>query len=210
VYAHTTHGRRLVDVIYRRVDDDWIDPMQFRPDSLLGCPGLVNAARVGHVTIANGIGNGVADDKLIYTYLPDLIRYYLSEQPILDNLETYRLDDRDTLDWVLSEAARLVLTPVDGVGGAGVVIGPRATEEELAAVRRELAANPRGWVAQRSVVRSTSPVPAGEELAPQHIDLAPFAVNDGSDVWVLPGGGCPPGIPPHLLGLAPVAGERDG
>ena len=125
VYVHTTHGRRPVDVIYRRVDDDWLDPLQFRPDSLLGCPGLVNAARHGTVTIANGIGNGVADDKLIYTYMPDLIRYYLGEEPILENVESYRLEDPDVLDWVLGEVGNLVLKPVDGAGGAGIVIGPK-------------------------------------------------------------------------------------
>jgi uncharacterized circularly permuted ATP-grasp superfamily protein len=188
VYVHTTHGRRPVDVIYRRVDDDWLDPLQFRPQSLLGCPGLVNAARHGSVTIANGIGNGVADDKLIYTYMPDLTRYYLGEEPILENVESYRLEDPDVLDWVLTEAASLVLKPVDGAGGAGIVIGPRATEAELTAVKLEMRANPRGWMAQRPVALSTSPVLVGERLAPRHIDLRPFAVNDGSDVWVLPGG----------------------
>lgn len=188
VYVHTTHGRRLVDVIYRRVDDDWLDPMHFRPDSLLGCPGLLNAARAGNVTIANAIGNGVADDKLIYTYLPDLIRYYLGEEPLLQNVESYRLDDPDTLAWALGSLDRLVLKPVDGAGGAGIVIGPHASQEELADLKIEVAANPRGWMAQRPVALSTSPVLVGEKLAPRHIDLRPFAVNDGSDVWVLPGG----------------------
>jgi uncharacterized circularly permuted ATP-grasp superfamily protein len=188
VYVHTTHGRRPVDVIYRRVDDDWLDPLHFRPDSLLGCPGLVNAARHGTVTIANGIGNGVADDKLIYTYMPDLIRYYLSEEPLLDNVESYRLDDKETLRWVLGELHSLVLKPVDGAGGAGIVIGPHATREELAELKVKVEANPRGWMAQRPVALSTSPVLVGEKLSPRHIDLRPFAVNDGSDVWVLPGG----------------------
>jgi uncharacterized circularly permuted ATP-grasp superfamily protein len=188
VYVHTTHGRRPVDVIYRRVDDDWLDPLHFRPDSLLGCPGLVNAARRGTVTIANGVGNGVADDKLIYTYMPDLIRYYLGEEPVLENVESYRLDDPDVLDWVLSEIGSLVLKPVDGAGGAGIVIGPKATAEELAALTTEVRANPRGWMAQRPIALSTSPVLVGEKLAPRHIDLRPFAVNDGADVWVLPGG----------------------
>ena len=188
VYVHTTHGRRPVDVIYRRVDDDWLDPLHFRPDSLLGCPGLVNAARHGTVTIANGIGNGVADDKLIYTYMPDLIRYYLGEEPILENVESYRLEDPGVLDWVLGEVGNLVLKPVDGAGGAGIVIGPRATDKELDALRTEVRANPRGWMAQKPVALSTSPVLVGEKLAPRHIDLRPFAVNDGTDVWVLPGG----------------------
>jgi uncharacterized circularly permuted ATP-grasp superfamily protein len=188
VYVHTTHGRRPVDVIYRRVDDDWLDPMHFRPESLLGCPGLLNAARAGNVTVANAIGNGVADDKLIYTYLPDLIRYYLGEEPLLENVESYRLDDPDVLAWALGSIGELVLKPVDGAGGAGIVIGPHATAGELADVRTKVAANPRGWMAQRPVALSTSPVLVGEKLAPRHIDLRPFAVNDGSDVWVLPGG----------------------
>jgi uncharacterized circularly permuted ATP-grasp superfamily protein len=188
VYVHTSHGRRPVDVIYRRVNDDWLDPLHFRPESFLGCPGLVNAARRGTVTVANGIGNGVADDKLIYTYMPDLIRYYLGEEPILENVESYRLDDPDVLDWVLGEAGNLVLKPVDGAGGAGIVIGPMATDDELVALTAAVRANPRGWIAQRPVALSTSPVLPGEKLALRHIDLRPVAVNDGTDVWVLPGG----------------------
>jgi len=188
VYVHTTHGRRPVDVIYRRVDDDWLDPLHFRPDSVLGCPGLLNAVRHGTVTVANGVGNGVADDKLIYTYMPDLIRYYLAEDPILENVESYRLDDPEILDWVLENAESLVLKPVDGAGGAGIVIGPAAEEDEIAAVKAQVKANPRGWMAQRPVALSTSPVLIGEKLSPRHIDLRPFAVNDGNDVWVLPGG----------------------
>lgn len=188
VHVHTTHGRRPVDVIYRRVDDDWLDPMHFRPESALGCPGLINAARAGNVTIANAVGNGVADDKLIYTYMPELTRYYLGEEPILENVESFRLDDPEVRGWVLGELRNLVLKPVDGAGGAGIVIGPVATEEELVRLRAKVLANPRGWMAQRPVALSTSPVLVGEKLAPRHIDLRPFAVNDGSDVWVLPGG----------------------
>jgi uncharacterized circularly permuted ATP-grasp superfamily protein len=188
VFVHTTRGRRPVDVIYRRVDDDWLDPLQFRPDSLIGCPGLINAARSGNVTIANAVGNGVADDKLIYTYIPDLIRYYLSEEPLLDNVESHRLDDPDKLAWVLDSLDELVVKPVDGAGGAGIVIGPMASKTELAVLRERLIADPRGWMAQRPVALSTSPVLIGEGLAPRHIDLRPFAVNDGDDVWLLPGG----------------------
>jgi uncharacterized circularly permuted ATP-grasp superfamily protein len=188
VYVHTTRGRRPVDVIYRRVDDEFLDPLHFRPDSVIGCPGVINAARAGNVTIANGVGNGVADDKLVYTYVPELIRYYLSEEPILDNVESYRLDDPDTLHWVLDALDELVIKPVDGAGGTGIVIGPRASPAELAVLRERVAADPRGWVAQRPVALSTSPVLIGEYLAPRHIDLRPFAVNDGEDVWVLPGG----------------------
>src|SRR6202522_1886385 len=188
VFVHTTRGRRPVDVIYRRVDDDFLDPLHFRPDSLIGCPGLINAARAGNVTIANAVGNGVADDKLVYTYIPDLIRYYRSEEPLLDNVESYRLDDPEVLGWVLDSLAELVVKPVDGAGGAGIVIGPMASAAELAALRNKVAADPRGWMAQRPVALSTSPVLIGEALAPRHIDLRPFAVNDGDDVWLLPGG----------------------
>jgi uncharacterized circularly permuted ATP-grasp superfamily protein len=130
----------------------------------------------------------VADDKLVYTYIPDLIRYYLSEEPLLDNVESYRLDEPETLDWVLGSLDELVVKPVDGSGGAGIVIGPRATPAELGVLRERLRADPRGWMAQRPVALSTSPVLIGETLAPRHIDLRPFAVNDGDDVWLLPGG----------------------
>jgi uncharacterized circularly permuted ATP-grasp superfamily protein len=188
VFLHTTQGSEPVDVIYRRVDDDFLDPLHFRPDSLIGCPGLLNAARAGNVTIANAVGNGVADDKLLYTYVPDLIRYYLSEEPLLANVESYRLDEPGVLDWVLGRLDELVLKPVDGAGGSGIVIGPHADERTLTALRAKVAARPRSWVAQRPVALSTSPVLIGERLAPRHIDLRPFAVNDGSDVWLLPGG----------------------
>jgi uncharacterized circularly permuted ATP-grasp superfamily protein len=188
VYVHTTHGKRRVDVIYRRVDDDFLDPLHFRPDSLIGCPGLINAARGGNVTIANAPGNGVADDKLVYTYVPDLTRYYLGEEPLLPNVESYRLDEPDVLDWAVSHAAELVFKPVDGAGGAGIVIGPRASAAEVSAVCERVLADPRGWMAQRPVALSTSPVLIGEQLAPRHIDLRPFAINDGQDVWTLPGG----------------------
>ena len=188
VYVHTTRGSRQVDVVYRRVDEEFLDPLHFRPDSVIGCPGVINAARAGHVTIANAVGNGVADDKLVYTYVPDLIRYYLGEEPLLDNVESYRLDDPDVLRWVLDSLAELVVKPVDGAGGVGIVIGPMASETELAVLRERVAADPRGWMAQRPVALSTSPVLIGEGLAPRHIDLRPFAVNDGEDVWLLPGG----------------------
>ena len=188
VYVHTTQGLRPVDVIYRRVDDDFLDPLQFRPGSVIGCPGIVNAARAGNVTIANAVGNGVADDKLLYTWVPDLIRYYLREEPLLQNVESYRLDDPEVHGWVLSHLDELVLKPVDGAGGSGIVIGPRASEKTLAVLRAKVAAQPRGWIAQQPVALSTSPVLIGEQLAPRHIDLRPFAVNDGTDVWLLPGG----------------------
>ena len=184
----TTDGERPVHVLYRRVDDDFLDPLHFRSDSQMGCPGLVNAARAGNVTIANAVGNGVADDKLLYTYVPDLVRYYLNEAPVLDNVETYRLEDPEILHDVLGRLHELVIKPVDGSGGKGIVIGPHATEETLAELHDVVANNPRGWIAQRPVALSTAPTLIGDRLVPRHIDLRPFAVNDGEDVWVLPGG----------------------
>ncbi|UFU04946.1 circularly permuted type 2 ATP-grasp protein [Ruania halotolerans] len=188
VYMRTTEGRRRVDVIYRRVDDDFIDPVVFRPDSLLGCPGLLGAARAGSVTIANAVGNGVADDKLTYTYLPDLIRYYLGEEPLLNNVDTWRLQEPEALAEVLDRLDELVVKPVDGSGGKGIIIGPAASRAELDEARSRLRADPRGWIAQPVVQLSTVPTLAGDSLRPRHVDLRPFAVNDGDDVWVLPGG----------------------
>ncbi|WP_156250320.1 circularly permuted type 2 ATP-grasp protein [Pseudactinotalea terrae] len=188
VYMRTTEGRRRVDVIYRRVDDEFLDPVAFRPDSLLGCPGLLNAARAGTVTIANMVGNGVADDKLVYTYVPDLIRYYLSEEPIISNVDTWRLEEPEALAEVLDRLDELVVKPVDGSGGKGIIIGPAADKAELDAARARLRRDPRGWIAQPVVQLSTVPTLAGESLRPRHVDLRPFAVNDGENVWVLPGG----------------------
>ncbi|WP_027342628.1 circularly permuted type 2 ATP-grasp protein [Hamadaea tsunoensis] len=188
VAMRTTAGEQRVDVIYRRVDDEFLDPVQFRADSALGCAGLLNAARAGRVTIANAVGNGVADDKLLYTYVPELIRYYLNEEPALPNVETYRLDDPDVREFVLARLDRLVLKPVDGSGGAGIVIGSQATAEQLANVGRRIELDPRGWIAQREVSLSTVPTLIGDRLAPRHVDLRPFAVNDGRRISVLPGG----------------------
>jgi uncharacterized circularly permuted ATP-grasp superfamily protein len=184
----TTDGERPVHVLYRRVDDEFLDPLHFRSDSQMGCPGLINAARAGNVTIANAVGNGVADDKLLYTYVPDLVRYYLNEAPVLDNVETHRLEDPEVLHDVLGRLHELVIKPVDGSGGKGIVIGPQASEETLAELHDIVANNPRGWIAQRPVALSTAPTLIGDRLVPRHIDLRPFAVNDGEDVWVLPGG----------------------
>ncbi|WBC23551.1 circularly permuted type 2 ATP-grasp protein [Solwaraspora sp. WMMA2080] len=189
VAMRTTGGKQRVDVIYRRIDDDFLDPVHFRADSVLGVAGLLNAARAGRVTIANAVGNGVADDKLLYTYVPELIRYYLAEEPILPNVETYRLDDGpDVLDHVLDRLDQLVLKPVDGSGGAGIVIGSQASDEQLAQVRERILIDPRGWIAQREVALSMVPTLIGNRLRARHVDLRPFAVNDGDRVWVLPGG----------------------
>ena len=188
VFMRTTAGLQRVDVIYRRVDDEFLDPVHFRGDSMLGVPGLVNAIRTGGVALANAIGNGVADDKLIYTYVPDLIKYYLREEPILPNIDTWRLEDDQAREEVLDRLEELVVKPVDGSGGKGIVIGPRATKAELDALRSRVTEDPRGWIAQPVVQLSTVPTLIEDCLQPRHVDLRPFAVNNGEDVWVLPGG----------------------
>jgi uncharacterized circularly permuted ATP-grasp superfamily protein len=188
-YMRTTAGRQRVDVIYRRVDDDFLDPVQFRPDSQLGAPGLINVARLGNVTLANAVGNGVADDKLVYTYLPELCRYYLGEDQILPNVDTWRLEDDVAREEVIDRLDELVVKPVDGSGGKGVLIGPAASKSELATARKRLELDPRGWIAQPVVQLSTVPTLADEGLEPRHVDLRPFAINSGEgDIWVLPGG----------------------
>ncbi len=188
VWMRTTHGRRRVDVIYRRVDDEFLDPVAFRADSVLGSPGLLTCARNGTVTLANAVGNGVADDKLVYTYVPDLIRYYLGEEPILANVDTWRLSEPAALEEVLDRLDELVVKPVDGSGGKGLVVGPAASRAELETLRVRLRADPRGWIAQPVIQLSTVPTLVDDGLRPRHTDLRPFAVNGGDGVWVLPGG----------------------
>lgn len=187
VYARTTAGLSRVDVIYRRVGDEFLDPVAFRPNSLLGVPGLMAAARAGNVSLANAAGNGVADDKGIYSYVPDLIRFYLGEEPIIPNVTTYRPWIPDELDFIVSRLDRLVVKPVAEAGGYGIVIGGQSDEETLTRVRDQLAANPRAYVAQETIRLSTHPTLAGDRLAPRHIDLRPFVLY-GERAEVLPGG----------------------
>jgi uncharacterized circularly permuted ATP-grasp superfamily protein len=189
VFMRTTKGSELVDVIYRRIDDDYLDPIHFKPDSVLGIPGVINAARSNNVTIANGVGNGVADDKGLYPYVPQLIEYYLHEKPIIPNVDTYDLQQPDHLDHVLSNLESLVVKPVAGSGGYGITIGPRATKSELEVVAQQILQNPRNWIAQPLIALSTCPTVIEDgTIASRHIDFRPFAVNDGRDIWVLPGG----------------------
>ncbi|MFI6572645.1 circularly permuted type 2 ATP-grasp protein [Nocardia fluminea] len=188
VYMRTTAGERQVDVIYRRIDDTFLDPMHFRPDSVLGVAGVLNAARAGNVVISSAVGNGVGDDKLIYTYVPKIIEYYLGEKPILPNVDTFRCWLDDEREEVLDRVGELVVKPVEGSGGYGIVIGPDASPRELEAIKRKIKSDPRGWIAQPVVQLSTVPTKIGDDLAPRHVDLRPFAVNDGDDIWVLPGG----------------------
>jgi uncharacterized circularly permuted ATP-grasp superfamily protein len=188
VYIRTTEGERMVDVIYRRIDDEFLDAVQFHPDSVLGVAGLVNAARAGNVVIANAVGNGVADDKLVYTYLPEIAQYYLGEKLLLPNVDTFRCWLPDERSHVLDNLDKLVIKPVEGSGGYGIVFGAEATSQELNRLRRKIRGNPRGWIAQPVVQLSTVPTKVGDKLVPRHVDLRPFAVNDGNFVFVLPGG----------------------
>ncbi|MFT4288310.1 circularly permuted type 2 ATP-grasp protein [Nocardioides sp.] len=194
VMMRTTKGLAPVHVIYRRIDDEFLDPAHFRADSMLGVPGLIDAARAGNVTLANAVGNGVADDKLVYTYVPDLIRYYLHEEPVIRNVDTWRLADPSSFEEVMDRLDQLVLKPVDGSGGKGIVIGPAASSAELDELRAKLHEDPRGWIAQPVVQLSTVPTfvngadSTGATFGARHVDLRPFAINDGTRVWVLPGG----------------------
>ncbi|WP_231980609.1 circularly permuted type 2 ATP-grasp protein [Tessaracoccus coleopterorum] len=181
VSLRTTRGLRPVHVIYRRIDDEFLDPAVFRADSLLGCAGLLNAARAGNVTIANAVGNGVADDKLVYTYLPDLIRFYLAEEPILAQVDTWRLEEAAAREEVFDRLHELVVKPVDGSGGKGIVIGPRASQEQLDKLRRQILKDARGWIAQPLIQLSTVPTMIDGQLRPRHVDLRPFVVNGGAE-----------------------------
>jgi len=188
VYMRTTQGEQQVHVIYRRIDDEFLDPLQFNPDSVLGIAGVLNAARAGSVVLANAVGNGVGDDKLVYTYVPQMINYYLNEKPLLPNVSTFRcwLDDECT--HVLDHLDDLVLKPVEGSGGYGILFGPNASSRQLASARKAIRDDPRGWIAQPVVQLSTVPTKVDDRLVPRHVDLRPFAVNDGEEVFVLPGG----------------------
>jgi uncharacterized circularly permuted ATP-grasp superfamily protein len=194
VFMRTTHGRRQVDVIYRRVDDEFLDPLSFRPESVLGVAGLLGAVRTGNVTLANAIGTGVADDKVVYHYVPAIIRYYLGEEPILNNVPTYLPSDPEQLEHVLANLGDLVVKAANESGGYGMLIGPHAEEREIEAFRRRIVADPRSFVAQPVIPLSRHPtfVPTedGESgtLEGRHVDLRPYALSGPDGVSVLPGG----------------------
>ncbi len=187
VFMRTTSGRERLHVIYRRIDDDFLDPKVFRPDSLLGVPGLFDAYRKGNVTLANAVGTGVADDKAVYAYMPRIIKYYLGEDPILENVPTHICREPDGLQYTLDNLESLVVKPVGESGGYGVVIGPRATKRELRELRAKLKKNPKNFIAQPMVRLSVSPTLVGRAIEPRHVDLRPFTLT-GKSSWVLPGG----------------------
>ena len=187
VYMRTTRGPKRVDVIYRRVDDDFLDPEVFRPDSTLGCAGLMEAYKAGHVSICNGVGTGVADDKSIYPYVPDMIKFYLGEQPILKNVPTYMCRKPEDLQYTLANLKDLVVKEVHGAGGYGMLVGPAATQAEIEKFRAALLANPSGYIAQPTLSLSSCPTYVDSGIAPRHIDLRPFVLS-GRTVQMVPGG----------------------
>ncbi len=187
VFMRTTAGLAPVHSIYRRLNDDFLDPDVFRPDSTLGVRGLIDAWRRGRVAIANAVGTGVADDKAIYAYMPRIIRYYLSEDPILANVETHICGEPEGLAYTLANLEKLVVKPVGESGGYGLIIGPHATAAEIAAFRTQLRENPANYISQPMISLSVSPTLSGRKLVPRHVDLRPFSIT-GKKTWVLPGG----------------------
>lgn len=194
VYMRTTRGREPVDVIYRRLDDEYLDPLAFRPDSLLGVAGLLGAVRAGNVTLANAVGTGIADDKVIYRYVPAIIRYYLDEEPILGNVPTYLPDDPDQLEYILAHMDELVIKQANESGGYGMLIGPTATEQQIEEFKARVTSNPRDYIAQPVIPLSRHPsfVPDAEgdggRLEGRHVDLRPYILSGPKGIHVLPGG----------------------
>jgi uncharacterized circularly permuted ATP-grasp superfamily protein len=186
-YMRTTRGPKRVDVIYRRVDDDFLDPQVFRPTSTLGCDGLMAAYRAGNVTICNGVGTGVADDKSIYPYVPKMIEFYLGEKPILNNVPTFMCRNKDDLAYTLANLKDLVVKEVHGAGGYGMLVGPASTKAEIEEFRAALLANPSGYIAQPTLSLSSCPTFVESGIAPRHIDLRPFVLS-AKDVQMVPGG----------------------
>jgi uncharacterized circularly permuted ATP-grasp superfamily protein len=188
LYMRTTSGLQRVDAVYRRLDDDFVDPLEFRPDSLLGVPGLIRAYRSGNVAISNAIGTGVADDKAVYHYVPEMIRFYLGEEPLLQNVPTYLLSDPEQLEHAMGRIEQLVIKPTGESGGKGVFIGPRCSEDELVGLAEIVRRSPERWIAQEVVQLSTVPTADDDGvLSPRHVDLRPFAVF-GETIEIIPGG----------------------
>jgi uncharacterized circularly permuted ATP-grasp superfamily protein len=187
VYARTTSGLKRIDVIYRRIDDDFIDPLIFREDSALGVPGLFNAYRAGNVVLANALGTGVADDKAVYAYVPRLIRYYLSEEPILDNVETFLCREEKSLGYVLANLDKLVVKAVGESGGYGMLVGPHASQKERDEFAQKLKSDPENYIAQPTIQLSTAPTFVSDGVEARHVDLRPFILH-GEETRIVPGG----------------------
>ncbi len=187
VWMRTTEGPKKVDVIYRRIDDAFIDPLCFRPDSMLGVPGLMDVYRSGGVTIASAPGAGVADDKAVYTYVPEMIRFYLGEEPILQNVPTWQCQKADECKYVLENLGELVVKEVHGSGGYGMLVGPKSTKEQIEIFRHKITANPDNYIAQPTLALSTTPTFVEEGIAPRHVDLRPYCLV-GERIELVPGG----------------------
>ncbi|MGR3464052.1 circularly permuted type 2 ATP-grasp protein [Limimaricola sp.] len=188
VAMRTTQGYQPIDVLYRRVDDDWIDPLNFNPDSALGVPGIMDVYRAGRITLANAPGTGIADDKAIYSYMPDIVEFYTGEKAILKNVPTWRCAEPEALSYVLDNLAELVVKEVHGSGGYGMLIGPTASKKEIAAFRDKLKARPGNYIAQPTLSLSTVPIFTRAGLAPRHVDLRPFVLVSPEGVNITPGG----------------------
>ena len=188
VFMRCTDGPRRVDVIYRRIDDDYIDPLVFKPDSALGVPGLMSAYEAGNVTLANAPGTGVADDKAVYSYMPDIVRFFTGEEAILGNVPTWRCREADSLKYVLEHLPELVVKEVNGSGGYGMLVGPTSTKAEIDAFRCKLERAPEGFIAQPTLALSTCPTFVDAGLAPRHVDLRPFVLTGSDEIRITPGG----------------------
>jgi uncharacterized circularly permuted ATP-grasp superfamily protein len=188
VYMRTTTGPQRVDVIYRRIDDEYLDPLAFKPESMLGAPGLMSAYQAGNVTLANAVGTGVSDDKAIYTYMPEIIRFYTGEAPILKNVPTWRCREADALAYVLDHLPELVVKEVNGSGGYGMLVGPHASRNAISEFRAKLKANPTNFIAQPTLSLSTCPTSIDHGVAPRHVDLRPFVLTGAKGMSLTPGG----------------------
>jgi uncharacterized circularly permuted ATP-grasp superfamily protein len=188
VFMRTTQGPDRVDVIYRRIDDDFLDPLAFRPDSALGVPGLMSAYQAGNVTLANAVGTGIADDKAVYSYMPAILKFYLGEEPILKNVPTWRCREPEHLAYVLDHLDELVVKEVHGSGGYGMLVGPKSDKATIAAFRAKLKSNPRNFIAQPTLALSTCPTCVDEGVAPRHVDLRPFVLTGRDRIRIVPGG----------------------
>jgi len=188
VAMRTTRGYRAIDILYRRLDDEYLDPLTFRPDSMLGVPGIMDIYMAGGVTIANAPGTGIVDDKAIYSYIPDIIRFYMGEEPILRNVPTWRCSEPDSLSYVLENLSELVVKEVHGSGGYGMLVGPAASKRELAAFAAKLKRRPENYIAQPTLALSTVPILTKQGLAPRHVDLRPFVLVSPDRIDITPGG----------------------
>jgi uncharacterized circularly permuted ATP-grasp superfamily protein len=188
VFMRTTEGPKRVDVIYRRIDDDFLDPLAFRPDSALGVPGLMAVYQAGNVTLANAVGTGIADDKAVYSYMPAIMKFYLGEEPILKNVPTWRCREPDHLAYVLDHLEEMVVKEVHGSGGYGMLVGPKADKATIAAFRAKLKSNPKNFIAQPTLALSTCPTCVEEGVAPRHVDLRPFVLTGSDRIRIVPGG----------------------